>query len=105
MRRVFVDDDRKNPAPPPTPPTSTALSELSLAHRRLSSKLDLTESALSAAQLELASAKQENQRLYRERDGDRAIINDLRRIEEDREEEISWEKGERRKAEEMKRLW
>lgn len=36
---------------------------------------------------------------------DRSVINDLRRIEEDREEEIEWEKGERRRVEEEKKLW
>ncbi|ORY35668.1 hypothetical protein BCR39DRAFT_511403 [Naematelia encephala] len=95
---------RKNPAPPPIPPTSTALSELSLAHRRLSAKLDLTESQLASAQLELAAVKQEAQRLSKERDGQRATINELRRVEEDREEEIEWEKGERRRVEEQKKL-
>jgi hypothetical protein len=29
----------------------------------------------------------------------------LRRGDEEREEEIAWERGERRKAEELKRLW
>ncbi|RXK41776.1 hypothetical protein M231_01011 [Tremella mesenterica] len=95
---------RSNPIPPPTQPTSTALSELSLAHRRLSAKLDLTESQLTAAQLELASAKQEIQRRTKEREGDKAVINELRRIEEDREEEIEWERGERRRMEEQKKL-
>ncbi|EIW69818.1 hypothetical protein TREMEDRAFT_12156, partial [Tremella mesenterica DSM 1558] len=95
---------RSNPIPPPTQPTSTALSELSLAHRRLSAKLDITESQLTAAQLELASAKQEIQRRTKEKEGDKAVINELRRIEEDREEEIEWERGERRRMEEQKKL-
>jgi hypothetical protein len=43
--------------------------------------------------------------LGKEREGDRAIINELRRGDEEREEEIAWERGERRKAEELKRLW
>lgn len=43
--------------------------------------------------------------MNREREGDRAIINDLRRVDEDRDEEIEWEKGERRKVEEQKKLW
>jgi len=55
--------------------------------------------------LELASCKQEISRLGKEREGDRAIINELRRGEEEREEEIAWERGERRKAEELNRLW
>lgn len=96
---------RTNPAPPPLQPTSTALTELSLAHRRLSAKLDLTESQLTAASLELATAQQEIVRLNKEREGDRATINELKRIEEDREEEIEWERAERRKAEEQKKLW
>jgi hypothetical protein len=81
------------------------LTELSLAHRRLSAKLDLTEGQLSSASLELASAKQEIARLGKERDSDRLALNELRRIEEDREEEIQREKSERRKAEEQKKLW
>lgn len=91
--------------PPTQPPTSTALAELTLAHRRLSTKLDLTEQALSSAQLELASCKQEIGRLNKEREGDRAIINELRRGDEERAEELEWERGERKKAEELKRLW
>lgn len=55
--------------------------------------------------MELASCKQEIARLGKEREGDRAIINELRRGDEEREEEIAWERGERRKAEELKRLW
>ncbi len=102
---VKPDLARTNPAPPPIPPTSTALTELSLAHRRLSAKLDLTEQQLAASQLELAAAKQEVHRLNRERDGDRAIINDMRRVDEDRDEAIEWERGERRKMEEQKKLW
>lgn len=82
-----------------------ALAELTLAHRRLSTKLDLTEQALKSTQLELASCTQENTRLGKEREGDRAIINELRRGEEERMEELEWERGERRKAEELKRLW
>jgi chromosome segregation ATPase len=97
--------NRTHPLPPTQPPTSTALAELTLAHRRLSTKLDLTEQALSSAQLELASCTQEIGRLNREREGDRAIINELRRGDEEREEEIAWERGERRKAEALKRLW
>ena len=41
----------------------------------------------------------------KEREGDRAIINELRRGEEERMEELEWERGERKKAEELKRLW
>jgi len=65
----------------------------------------LTEGQLAASQLELATVKQDLHRLNREREGDRAIINDLRRVDEDRDEEIEWEKGERRKVEEQKKLW
>lgn len=100
-----IPDQRTNPAPTPLQPTSTALTELSLAHRRLSAKLDLTESQLTAASLELATAQQEIIRLNKEREGERSTINELRRIEEDREEEVEWERAERRKAEEQKKLW
>lgn len=96
---------RTHPLPPTQPPTSTALAELTLAHRRLSTKLDLTEQALSSCQLELASCKQEIGRLNKEREGDRATINELRRGDEEKVEELEWERGERRKAEELKRLW
>jgi hypothetical protein len=43
--------------------------------------------------------------LNKEREGDRAIINELRRGDEEKVEELEWERGERRKAEELKRLW
>lgn len=55
--------------------------------------------------MELAAAKQEVQRLHKEREGDRSTINELRRVEDDREEELEWERGERKKAEEQKKLW
>lgn len=99
-----VDVLRANPAPPPIPPTSTALTELSLAHRRLSSKLDFAESQLAENSLQLAHAQQEIQRLIKEMEGDRAVINELRRVEDEREEEIEWERSERRKVEEQKKL-
>ncbi|WRT70544.1 uncharacterized protein IL334_007542 [Kwoniella shivajii] len=95
---------RSNPLPPAPAPSSNSLTELSLAHRRLSSKLDLTESELSSIHLELAKSQQEIQRLNKEREGDRAIINELRRIEDDREEELEWERGERKRIEEQKKL-
>lgn len=96
---------RAHPAPPQLKPDSTALAELSLAHRRLSAKLDITEGSLSASRLELAAAQQELGRLGKEREGDRATINEYRRIEEEREEELLWQKGETRRAEEQKKLW
>ena len=65
----------------------------------------MTEEKLEAAQLELASTKQEVSRLNKERVLDRATINELRRIEDDRDEEIEWERGERRRMEEQKKLW
>ncbi|WWC72452.1 uncharacterized protein I206_106414 [Kwoniella pini CBS 10737] len=95
---------RTNPEPPIPLPTSNALTELSLAHRRLSTKLDLTESELNSTKLDLAKANSEIERLTKEREGDRSTINELRRIEDDREEELEWEKGERRKLEEQKKL-
>jgi hypothetical protein len=67
--------------------------------------LDLTEQQLHASQLELAATKQEVGRLGRERENQRGVVNDLRRVEEDWEEEIEWERGERRRVEEQKRLW
>ena len=85
--------------------TSTALSELSLAHRRLSAKMDATEASLQSSQLELAAAKQEIQRLTREREEDRGKLNELRRREGEWEEEMLWERTEKRKAEEQKKLW
>lgn len=96
---------RAHPEPPLLKPDSTALSELSLAHRRLSAKLDITEESFSASKLELAAARQEIGRLGKERERDRAQINEFRRVEEEREEELVWERGERRKAEEQKKLW
>lgn len=95
---------RAHPAPPQLKPDSTTLSELSLAHRRLSAKLDVTEESLSACKLELASARQETTRLDKEREADRAAINEFRRVEDEREEELVWERGERRTAEEQKKL-
>ncbi|ORX41163.1 hypothetical protein BD324DRAFT_654716 [Kockovaella imperatae] len=95
---------RKNPAPVPIPPSSTALTELSLAHRRLSAKLDLTEAALGSTQLELAASKQEIQRLVRDRDADLRALNEVRRVELEKEEALEWERGERRRVEEQKKL-
>ena len=102
---LMVLVNRTHPAPPSIPPSSNALTELTLAHRRLSAKLDLTESQLSSTRLELAASEQEVYRLRKEREGDRTVINELRRVEDDRDEEIEWERGERRKAEEQKKLW
>lgn len=99
-----LDILRQHPSAPLLKPDSTTLAELSLAHRRLSAKLDITEGSLSATKLELAAARQEISRLGREREGDRAAINEFRRVEEEREEELVWERGERRKAEEQKKL-
>lgn len=108
-----VDTLRSTPVPPPATPNevnggnggSTALSELSLAHRRLSAKMDATEANLQSSQLELAAAKQEVSRLIREREDDNAKLNELRRREGEWEEELLWEKTEKRKAEEQKKLW
>lgn len=80
------------------------MTQLSLAHRRLSTKLDLTESSLAQAQLELAQRRQEVVRLKKERDGERASVVELRRRSEEWEEELAWEKSARRKAEEEKKL-
>ncbi|WVO17567.1 hypothetical protein L204_105264 [Cryptococcus depauperatus] len=95
---------RANPLPSPMPPASTVLSEMSLAHRRLSSKLDFTESQLSSTALQLAQAQQDVQRLTREREGDRAVINELKRVEDEKEEEVEWERYERKRIEEQKKL-
>lgn len=54
--------------------------------------------------LELASTKQELQRAQREREGERAVLVELRRIEEDREEECQFERSERKRIEEQKKL-
>lgn len=95
----------RNHESPPVDPPSTQLAELTLAHRRLSSKLDLTETALASAANELADAKAEILRLQKEKEADRAALNDLRRIEEDREEEVDWERREKKRAVEEKKLW
>ncbi|WWC92135.1 uncharacterized protein L201_007089 [Kwoniella dendrophila CBS 6074] len=84
--------------------SSNALTELSLAHRRLSSKLDLTENELSITKLDYNKLKIDFEKLKKEREGDRSVINELKRIEDDREEELEWEKGERKKLEEQKKL-
>lgn len=42
--------------------------------------------------------------MTRERDAERVVLIELRRVEEDREEEVQWEKGERRRVEEQKKL-
>ncbi|KAL7424091.1 hypothetical protein Q5752_001676 [Cryptotrichosporon argae] len=102
--RIEIDVLRGNPEPPSEPPASHTLTELSLAHRRLSTKLDLTEATLAAAQLELAAAKQEIFRLGKAREADAYAISELRRVEDDRLEEVEWERAERRKVEEQKRL-
>lgn len=86
-------------------PSKGALAELSLAHRRLSAKLDLTEQKLGSTLLELAGERHEVVRLSKAREEDRAVINELRRREGEWEEELSWERGEKRRAEEQKKLW
>lgn len=43
-------------------------------------------------------------RLKKERDGERATVIELRRRSEEWEDEMAWEKGARRKAEEEKKL-
>jgi hypothetical protein len=53
----------------------------------------------------LAAARQEIGRLGTERERDRAQINEYRRAKEEREEELVWERGERKKAEQQKQLW
>ncbi|BEI80161.1 hypothetical protein CcaverHIS002_0106900 [Cutaneotrichosporon cavernicola] len=95
---------RTTPDPPQATPPSNALAELSLAHRRLSAKLDFTEQKLSASTLELASTQQELQRVQKRADGDRAALTELRRVEDDREEELEWERSERKRIEEQKKL-
>lgn len=96
---------RTTPDPPTTAPPSNALAELSLAHRRLSAKLDFTEQQLASCTLELASTRQELARTQRERDDDRTHLVELRRVEADREEELAWERSEKRRFEEQKKLW
>ncbi|GMK54577.1 hypothetical protein CspeluHIS016_0111630 [Cutaneotrichosporon spelunceum] len=90
--------------PPQATPPSNTLAELSLAHRRLSAKLDFTEQKLSASALELASTQQELQRVQKRADGDRAALAELRRVEDDREEELEWERSERKRIGEQKKL-
>ena len=67
--------------------------------------MDATEQNLQSSQLELAAARQEIQRLTLEKEDDRAKLNELRRREGEWEEEMLWEKTEKRKAEEQKKLW
>ncbi|WOO79476.1 uncharacterized protein LOC62_02G002998 [Vanrija pseudolonga] len=99
-----VDTLRSTPDPPVKPAPSNALAELSLAHRRLSAKLDFTEAQLAATALELSAAKQELHASHRAREKERAAALELERIEEDREDEIVWERNERRRIEEQKKL-
>lgn len=93
------------PEPPQAPPPANALAELSLAHRRLSAKLDFTEQQLRSVTLELASSKQELGRVLKEKEHERALLNELRVGEEDREDEVAWERSERKRMEEQKKLW
>ncbi|WVQ70629.1 hypothetical protein IAR50_000149 [Cryptococcus sp. DSM 104548] len=90
---------RANPPLPPVQPGSQALTELSLAHRRLSSKLDLTETRLLSTSSDLASAKHALQRLVLEREEERRVMSEVKRVEWEKEEEVEWEKGERGKLE------
>lgn len=101
---MAATDPRTTPEPPTAALPSNALAELSLAHRRLSAKLDFTEQQLASASLELAHTRQELQRTVKERDHERAQVAELRRVEDDREEEIAWERSERRRFEEQKNL-
>ncbi|ODN82765.1 hypothetical protein L202_01043 [Cryptococcus amylolentus CBS 6039] len=95
---------RANPPLPPVQSGSQALTELSLAHRRLSSKLDLTESRLLSTSSDLASAKHALQRIVLEREEERRVLSEVKRVEWEKEEEVEWEKGERGKAEGQLRL-
>ncbi|EJT50787.1 hypothetical protein A1Q1_08045 [Trichosporon asahii var. asahii CBS 2479] len=99
-----VETLRTTPEPPQAPPPANALAELSLAHRRLSAKLDFTEQQLRSVTLELASSKQELGRVLKEKEHEKALLNELRVGEEDREEEVAWERGERKRMEEQKKL-
>lgn len=43
--------------------------------------------------------------MLKEKEHEKALLNELRVGEEDREEEVAWERGERKRMEEQKKLW
>lgn len=59
---------------------------------------------MTSVTLELAAARHELGRTQKERDSERAALLDLKRVDEDREEEVAWEKAQRRRVEEQKKL-
>lgn len=94
MLRDEVEAYRKSTPDSPFPPaTSQALAELTLAHRRLSSKCDHMQEAYQESQKELAAKTSECAMLKKERDTMGAIVQDWKgrvaQSENDKEAERS----------------
>jgi chromosome segregation ATPase len=89
-RAVSLPRSKSTPDPFPTP-SSQALSELTLAHRRLSSKLDHTQNAFEASQKVVAVKEAEAATWKRERDAMGVLLQEWRdrviQTEREREEE------------------
>jgi hypothetical protein len=89
-RAVSLPRSKSTPDPFPTPSSQT-LSELTLAHRRLSSKLDHTQEAFEASQKVVAVKEAEAATWKRERDAMGVLLQEWRdrviQTEREREEE------------------
>lgn len=84
---------------------TTALSELSLAHRRLCAKMDASEESLHHANTSLSQAELENERMKLELREMNVLGGQWRRRIEEERENIETERLGRRKVEEELRIW
>ncbi|KAJ9103073.1 hypothetical protein QFC21_002495 [Naganishia friedmannii] len=94
------DDHHLSPTTPLQHYPNNALSELTLAHRRLSSKLDITEDALHHANSTASQLELENERLQFEMEEKDVLAATWRVKVEEMAEEVEKERLERRKVEE-----
>lgn len=84
---------------------NNALSELSLAHRRLCAKMDASEESLHHANTSLSQADLENERIKREMKEMHALGGQWRRRIEEERENVETERLARRKMEEELKIW
>lgn len=84
---------------------SITLSELTLAHRRLCAKMDVSEESLHQAHTALSLAETENERIRFEVEEMNVLGGQWRKRIEEGREALELERLERRKAEEELRIW
>ncbi|KAJ9119240.1 hypothetical protein QFC22_003732 [Naganishia vaughanmartiniae] len=102
----YAQDDRHlSPTTPLQHYSNNALSELTLAHRRLSSKLDITEDALHSANSSASQLELENERLQFEMEEKDVLAGKWKVRFEEVTDEVEKEKLERKKVEEELRIW